>query len=151
MKPQRCIAKGQEQGDCWRACVATILNLPATEVPNFVDLGGEDWKAWPKLTREWLAERGLALYEMCCSAEYTIESLLKWRSHDSPDVPVILVGSSANDSHAVVAMGGKIVHDPSGAGISGPCTCDCSEGCKGTWWLFIIAFGANSALKLQAA
>lgn len=149
MKPQRCIVRRGEHGDCWRACIATILNMPSAEVPNFAaQVGDEMWRA----TRDWLDERGLALFEMACSADYTFENLVKWRSEDSRDVPVIVVGAPRgvdDDAHAVIAMNGKIVHDPSGAGISGPAPCSCGDpSCTDKkWWLFVIAFGANSELK----
>ena len=64
MKPQRCLVSladhnaGIELGDCWRACVATILRLPAREVPNFVDLAKDEFL---ERTRDWLADRGWAL------------------------------------------------------------------------------------------
>lgn len=149
MKPVRCIARRGEQGDCWRACIATILNLDAKSVPNFVHLGGDDKEKYITLTREWLACRGLALFEMQCSDEYTLESLLNWRSETSVDVPVIVVGESKNDNHAVIAMNGKVVHDPSSVGLTGPVRCACSDpACQRRyWWLFVIAFGANSELK----
>lgn len=30
-------------GDCWRACIASMLELPAEEVPHFVNDNPRDW------------------------------------------------------------------------------------------------------------
>lgn len=59
-------------GDCWRTCVAMILDLEPLDVPHFVQdkyndpetehpegLGLEG--AWARATREWLNERGLTI------------------------------------------------------------------------------------------
>ena len=32
-----------EKGDCLRACVATLLQLPIADVPNFIELQGSKW------------------------------------------------------------------------------------------------------------
>jgi hypothetical protein len=50
-------------GDCWRACIASVLDLPADEVPHFVSLywSEEDPTLWYFETASWLKERGYAL------------------------------------------------------------------------------------------
>lgn len=66
-------------GDCWRTCIAMLLDLPVEEVPHFVDLFYDDdevtTKRWPafegtevqvpayaQATQVWLRERGLEMY-----------------------------------------------------------------------------------------
>lgn len=143
MSPQPCIAPREEQGDCWRACIASILDLPAREVPNFAHLHAK-WEDMVAAARQWLAPRGLAIFETYCSAGWETEKLLHWFSAGNPGAPFILCGQSArdpNENHAVVALGGAIVHDPSGSGIAGPCTGGGSE--AGWWWLHVICVAAN--------
>lgn len=43
-------------GDCWRACIASILDLPAEQVPHFVQEHGGFFHTE---TVRWLAARGL--------------------------------------------------------------------------------------------
>lgn len=66
-------------GDCWRTCVAMLLDLPPAEVPHWVDqyltIGNVTTDRWPDFegievevpafavaTQTWLTQRGLALY-----------------------------------------------------------------------------------------
>lgn len=65
-------------GDCWRTCIAMLLDLPVEEVPHFVDLyydadevATDRWPAfkgsWVRVpayaaaTQVWLRERGLEM------------------------------------------------------------------------------------------
>lgn len=59
---QQVICK--ENGDCWRACIASILEMKSDDVPNFVALAGKRFGEDPHaLALEWLRERGVALLE----------------------------------------------------------------------------------------
>lgn len=66
-------------GDCWRTCIAMVLDLAPEEVPHFVDLHLDDGDVttdrWPLFkgtevtvpafaaaTQVWLRERGLEMY-----------------------------------------------------------------------------------------
>lgn len=154
MKPQRCIAPRTEEGDCWRACIATVLNLPASQVPNFAHLAERDkndetfpWDRMYCLARKWLAHRGVSIFRTYCSAGWSLEKLLEVFSKQNEGVPLILSGQcrrAPDDNHAVVAMNGSIVHDPSGSGIIGPCIGH--NGSEGWWWIDVIAFTDQSAL-----
>lgn len=84
------------RGDCFRACVASILNEPIESLPNPHD----DWDAgWFKAMRK----RGLQMVEA------NIE-------HWYPDGYWIAGLPSLNlpgCMHAVVMRGGELIHDPS--------------------------------------
>lgn len=74
--------------------------------------------------RVWLLPRGLTIYQTYCSGAWPLEKVLQWFSAPSPGAPFILCGASARVStidHAVVAMDGRVAHDPSGSGLCGPC------------------------------
>jgi hypothetical protein len=60
MKPvfQKVVAKGN--GDCFRCCVASILELDAEDVPNFRDHDLQDMN----FLERWFHDRGLALLEL---------------------------------------------------------------------------------------
>lgn len=136
MTPVPCVAPRGEVGDCYRACLASVLNLSPHDVPHFA-ANGADWTTMFEHAREWLRPLGLGIYRTYCSAPWALEDVLRWFSAKNPGVPVIVMGKSQRDpeeNHAVVAMDGAIVHDPSGSGLSGPCLGD------EWWWLDIVAF-----------
>lgn len=148
MNPQRCIAPAHEGGDCWRACIASILNLPAATVPHFAELSGNCWDGMYQLAREWLAERGVGIFRTYCSADWTLETLLEHFSKANVGVPIIVNGQSGRrteENHAVIAMNGRIAHDPSGVGVIGPCIN--IDGDSGWWWIDVIAFADASTLQ----
>lgn len=85
-------------GDCLRAVVASILDLPLNAVPHFVEL--YERRAWPHL-REWLRERMINM------------TRLEGHSH-TPDY-CMYVGTSPRDpdiNHAIVGINGEFIHDP---------------------------------------
>jgi hypothetical protein len=88
-------------GNCFAACVATLLELPLDDVPNFCNLPG-DWEA---AFNVWLRPRGL--YAL------TVGMTGGWR----PAGLHIMAGASPRglkptDLHAVVARADEILHDP---------------------------------------
>lgn len=91
------------QGDCWRACIATILGLPRDTVPHFIQDHGDEWL---EATEEWLVANGHPkLYHF--PTRFPIADPLR--------PLVILVGPSPRGvAHGVVADAttGEIVHDP---------------------------------------
>lgn len=89
-------------GDCWKACIATLLQIPDYDsVPHFV-ASGESW--WQE-TYEYVYHQ-------------TNKSLMKWR--DEKYIPTdqemfVGVGPSPRGDfyHAVlVDRHGKLIHDP---------------------------------------
>ncbi len=145
MKFQDCITP-EPHGDCWRACIATITGAAIEAVPNFMHIDAGPVVAGGKrladeglrLTREWLAPQGLSLFETYCSAGWSLNELLDTFSKPNPGVPIIVCGfpkADPSEGHAVIAMDGKIVHDPSGQGLGGPYTCQIPGcDCGMTWW-----------------
>ena len=93
-------------GNCFQACVASILELPLEEVPHFC--AEDDW--WGLLTR-WLYKRGLFAVDICVTGGLTTAGLPK-------GVWVIVSGSGGRGTqHAVIGKydGGKdftLSHDP---------------------------------------
>lgn len=118
MKPQmqRWLAKNENGtvGDCWRTCIASILEVDRDDVPNFVEIEMEDEEstAWWDATNEWLNERGFHLIELDLNVQ-------NW----APDGYTILSGRSprGEHNHCVVGKGVEVVHDPhpEGGGLAG--------------------------------
>lgn len=100
---------GAPGGNCFSACVASLLELSIDEVPYF--MGHDDWYG---AFADWLKPRGL----------YPLT--FKVRAGDDEWRPAgfhILSGKSPRGDfdHSVVAYAGKVVHDPhpSRAGLEG--------------------------------
>lgn len=107
MKPVDQTRFGVPEGNCFAACVASLLELPLEQVPHFPDHGAD----WYSAFRDWLRAR--RLYPVCFEVK---------RPEDGrPDGMHILSGKSPRGEflHSVVAKGAYIVHDPhpSRAGI----------------------------------
>lgn len=107
MKPVSQTIFGLEEGNCFAACVASILELTIEEVPNFCLAPGE----WFVAFEEWLADRGLLAISL---------------GDDTSDEPVDIgmytklpciacgdyEGPTGNGPHAVVYERGELAHNP---------------------------------------
>jgi len=125
MTPVQQVISEDGRGDCLRASIASILDLPLEEVPNFI----EDKTKHPihESAREWLAARGK---RMVCvrfrdaaaldgAYGYGVETVvLMGESHS-------LSANGDRKRHAVVGVadgyGFRVVHDPdpNGKGLYG--------------------------------
>lgn len=112
MKPVYQVNRNGMEGDCFLACLASILNLPAGTVPDFgPSIGGEEY-VWIAKANSWLAQFGLGL----------IATKLDQIDLPLPEALVIVVGkSSGGIPHSCVGritrkgeIGWEIslVHDP---------------------------------------
>lgn len=103
-------------GDCFRACVASVLELSLEEVPHFAALprkqtpaGAIDW--WEQF-QEWLMERGLYAVEVHLG-KHVLSPL--------PEVWCIVTGKSPRGDYAHCCVGRwngplcDLIHDPSGS------------------------------------
>jgi len=100
----------QESNDCTRACIATILNLPIAEVPNFVAMGG----SWVKRVREFLRPFGMTVMNVAFTGD-----------EDSPPDGVLCLAGGAGPrgvDHHVVWRDKQVVWDPypGGGGLLAP-------------------------------
>ncbi|HEY2512770.1 MAG TPA: hypothetical protein VGI39_18010 [Polyangiaceae bacterium] len=97
MKPVDQTTFGHPGGNCFSACVASLLDLSIDDVPYF--MGSEAWfegfLAWLKPFGFW-------------AMTVRIEAAEQWR----PGGLFILGGRSSRGSHAVIAEGTSLVHDP---------------------------------------
>lgn len=126
-------------GDCHRACVASILELPYEEVPHFSD--GPDDGRFAERERDFFARWGLVPITVAYNGHATLDQIMLTLKVQCPGVYALLGGSSRNGTnHSVVVLDGEITHDPSidQSGIVGPCS-------DGNWWLtFVGHIGATS-------
>lgn len=86
-------------GNCFQACVASLLDRPLSDVPHFAEAN-----EWPLNFHRWLDEQGLTCVEFKDSnpdarAEF-------WGHH------MIIGPSPRAGKHAVIGLNGEIVFDP---------------------------------------
>jgi hypothetical protein len=110
--------EGGQIGDCWRTCIACLLDKRPDEVPHLV----EDWQDHERTvraTRAYLSTHGLDYVEYVLQAD--LADVLRSVGGINPGLHYILSGnSSAGCGHSVICCDDRIVHDPSGNGIVGP-------------------------------
>lgn len=99
-------------GDCTRACVASIFNLPAESVPHFCEGGelppdAEGYMPWERRLRSWLAERGYGLLHI----QFNDRLDAGWQQ--SLQFHYVRGGkTSRGTNHDTVYFGDSLVHDP---------------------------------------
>jgi hypothetical protein len=136
MTPTHCITKHNPPhtyGDCMRACVATILDMPTADLPNFADGGVDADSAFAEM-RRWLLLIGLAPFITAYPGEHSMADLLEMQGALNPSSIYVLFGSTnSGGDHCVVCEGGSIVHNPAwyGCDLIGPMS-------NGTWQLLVL-------------
>lgn len=118
------IANGK-WGDCFRCCIASLLELDPRDVPHFMEEGESSKDKWYPRLLSWLTPQGLTYFEFNC----TEEALHTWQeffTRENVNVYHTLSGQSPIAKHTVIAYNGKCVFDPSPskAGLVGPFTDD---------------------------
>jgi len=92
-------------GDCFSACIASILELPLSDVPVFCD-----YPNWREQTNIFLAEFGLAYVDIHLPGDLRDNLVEYWGYH------IIAGKSSRGLRHAVVGYKGTMIHDPHPSG-----------------------------------
>jgi len=108
MKPidQRIISP--ENGDCFKCCIASLLELDYEDVPNFIEFGRGKWY---EKTYYFLQEHGYDLHGLS-QHQATKPTLEEYKGVDGF---IIARGPSLRyegSTHAVIYKKGELVHDP---------------------------------------
>lgn len=130
-------------GDCHRAAVASIMDLPLEAVPHFSEYGAFCNGPDTGDTR-WFKARGLRPINIPYNGP-SADAILETIENCNPGIIFIFGGTSRNGiGHSVVASRGKIIHDPSPteSGIVGPME-------DGNYWATFI--GMNTEEKHVAS
>ena len=116
MKPVMQTVTGTS-GNCFSACLASILELPIEAVPNFCDAGDDDSSYW-NACRAWLRQFGLGIITL------TFTDAAQWRHLRLSGYHIVSGPSPRLEGmhHATVWHDGAMVHDPhpDGTGIVAP-------------------------------
>lgn len=93
-------------GDCMRAVVATMLELPAEAVPHFLADGNLDSFEFHRRVNAFLRPRNLAYLPVADLTDFLEEWGIKGLHHDASG------DTERGTYHACAAIDGKVVHDP---------------------------------------
>ena len=108
--------EGTEHGNCFTACVASLLEVPIESVPDFSSMGHR----WFPTFYRFLDSHGYEFFGSGTIKSHGIKSLEEFKGVDGY---VIVGGKSPRTyvkrGHAVIYKNGKLVHDPhpSGEGL----------------------------------
>lgn len=107
--------ESNQWGDCFRCCIASILELPASDVPH-VMCGDDTTGKWYGLLLDWLQPQGLSYIE------FHMDPKAPWNWDPKARIYHTLSGWSGRARHTVVALNGEMVHDPAPQknGLEGP-------------------------------
>jgi len=105
---------GRQKGDCQRAVIASLLDLPISQVPHFAAIASDAINFW-ELVYDFVAYHGYDFLPGVKIEEYIIpgEDLYHQISGESP--------RNKRVKHAVVGLNGNVFFDPhpSRAGLAG--------------------------------
>jgi len=137
MTPTFCTVKDDPEnrlyGDCVRACVAAILDMPSETVPHFFhdNCDGETGNA---RVRDFLRPLGYAPFLINLPGSLDCGEILRMMGVMNAETLFMLFGRTDMNDHVVVCKGGKVVNDPSWLAMPliGP-------GEHGFWSVMVIA------------
>jgi len=90
-----------EDGNCFEACIASILEIPLEEVPDLKEC--KDVYEWNKTINSWLKTKGLQYMELE-TKEYPFYFIESYH--------LIIGHKERGIYHAVVGLNGNVVHNP---------------------------------------
>jgi hypothetical protein len=109
MKPVHCRIKHDpphSYGDCWRACIASLLEISRPEdIPHFAE-DGCDFETSVARIREYLFPNNAFLTHFAGSIP--LNDVLSFMGQRNPNIYYLLCA----EGHVVVCKDDKIVHDP---------------------------------------
>lgn len=93
-------------GDCMRACIASLLELPISEIPHFLhDNCKHD--IFQKRIGDFLFSKG---YSLLCLDEFEVQN---FHFYYQEGIHHIISGYTERGTyHAVIGLDGKVIHDP---------------------------------------
>ena len=128
-------------GDCWRTCIACLLDKSPEQVPHFLEgyTEGTLVEVYLERARAYLNQFGLTFINFPISGVgQSLTEVLDWAGTYTDSNRYMLTGTSEiGSAHVVVCQNNEIEHDPSGNGIVAPCLHP--DGSEPMWWIGFIA------------
>lgn len=123
MKPVQQTIFGQKKGNCLPACIASILEIPIDDLPNFCAKKGTNWITD---TAEWLHLHGWSMFYFSLNPRRKRKDgrvNADWHFNIPRDALYIAGGKSprGNWNHACIYRDNELIHDPhpDGTGLVG--------------------------------
>ena len=99
-------------GDCYRACVASLLECSLDDVPNFMD-GFPNVDEFNVRVETYLRGHGYGRASFAYDGDLLMGGVLAMMAEMARDVYYIFSGQSPRGTdHAVIALNDAIIHDP---------------------------------------
>lgn len=96
-----------QYGDCFRAGLASLLDLRLEDVPHFGELAKGEGEPFWRLINQWMAQRGQAII-LVNGMDFRHPA----REGMAPVFHLILAFCTDGEGHTLVGLNGKIVFDP---------------------------------------
>ena len=101
-------------GNCFQACVASLLELPIQSVPHFIQIGIDEGNDWFDVFDDWLNDRNMFSVEICLKDKTNILAI------SSNQYCIVSGLSPRNIMHSVIGKTSKfrrdsgieLIHDP---------------------------------------
>lgn len=113
MTPQKQLTPS----DCFRACLASILDLPIASVPDFFMGGALSSEDAYASVEDWLNHEGWTLLISCFPPNFTLSEML---DYDGAGKNHYILGGGANGKgHCVIVKSGQVIFNPGSQGLPG--------------------------------
>jgi hypothetical protein len=97
-------------GDCVRACIASILELPSEDVPHFYNT--PDTTRCQVSMQRWLAKRGLIIATVPLPGDMSKIEMFAYMDEHFNFYHYMLWCSSGGGDHAVCCLNDRVTHNP---------------------------------------
>lgn len=116
MIPVHCLVKHDptinQAGDCFRACVASIMEMRVDDVPHFFHDSCDGDTGHARL-REWLLLHKRIPFYIAFPDDKSLDDVLQLMNFGGSTAYYVLFGKTSRDvEHCVVCCGSELVHDP---------------------------------------
>lgn len=99
-------------GDCLRACIASMLNVPnVLDVPHFLFDGRTDLV--DDRLRDYLALHRMNIALHAFGGLETCDMIMNVTGQVNPGIPYLLFCNNGDGDHVIIIKDGKVLHDPS--------------------------------------
>ena len=126
-----------EYGDCFSACLASILELDIDDVPHFTKYNLSDDDFW-SLVKKWIIRQGYSFLHIPFDGDPR-----QFFGDSNPNIYYILCGCNEDGiPHSIVCKGNEMIHDPAGGEGLATGTFYDEDGEKKEFW-FVQIIGAG--------
>lgn len=107
MKPVDQTRFGRPGGNCFQAALASILEMPLEQVPDFCNMKRTDWES---ALNEWLYDYGLFAMHVDLAKSEAV--CLEWLTDNCLALAAVPSKTGSGGLHSVVYHKGRVIHDP---------------------------------------